>query len=902
MMPILLFNAAVLGFAVACLAGALVYVWAHRRWGPVGNFAILSLALGGYAACLLSGWLQASLLSELTFLVLLSGVGCLLLLRERRLLRQRPSDVVEKFKRILESFPLAVAWTDSVGNIEYMNPRASQVFGYTLEDIPTVDHWFQCVYPDPEIRQRLIEEWDRLTEQARLTGKPIEPGMYRITCKDGSIKNVEISATRFDDFTLVVFKDITEKIIAEAKLRERENMFSKLFKGVPVLLGLNDFNTGEFLEVNDEASRISGFSREEIIGRNSVELGWVTPEDRIRLANELKSKGRIDCLEMEFHAKNGHTIVGLVEGEHFLFFDRDCLLTVTVDITERKRAEEQLQESLTKLEIAQEVAKIGFWNVELSDMKVEWSQGIKTIFGLPPDSPTPTHEEFLDFVVVDDREFVKEMSNKECNLTVEPETSYIYRIVAKDGTHKYLEHVGKQIFNSNGQLIKASGSVQDVTERKHAEEVQQRLDRELRAISDCNQTLLRAENEQRLLDEICRIICDEAGYRMAWVGYPEYDEAKSLRPVAWAGYEDGYLSSISISWADTDLGHGPSGTAIRNGEVVYTPDFEADPDMAVWYEMYSQRGYRSSIALPLKDVNDDTFGCLTIYSSEPYAFKPDEIRLMEELSGDLAFGIGVLRSRIELKRAEEEVRRFNQELEHRVSQRTSQLESANSELEAFSYSVSHDLRAPLRHIAGFVEMLEEHLGNSLDEKSRGYMATISKATKRMGMLIDDLLSFARMARHDLSEQPVNLADMVNEIINELEPEVAGKNVQWRLGDLPVVLGDRALLRTVMDNLISNALKFTRSREQAEIVIGSSHLHGDIVVFIRDNGVGFDPNNASKLFGVFQRLHSSEEYEGTGIGLANVRRIISRHGGRTWADGAIDQGATFYFSLPNGSTQ
>jgi light-regulated signal transduction histidine kinase (bacteriophytochrome) len=172
----------------------------------------------------------------------------------------------------------------------------------------------------------------------------------------------------------------------------------------------------------------------------------------------------------------------------------------------------------------------------------------------------------------------------------------------------------------------------------------------------------------------------------------------------------------------------------------------------------------------------------------------------------------------------------------------------------------------------------------------------------MGMLIDDLLSFARMARHDLSEQPVNLADMVNEIINELEPEVAGKNVQWRLGDLPVVLGDRALLRTVMDNLISNALKFTRSREQAEIVIGSSHLHGDIVVFIRDNGVGFDPNNASKLFGVFQRLHSSEEYEGTGIGLANVRRIISRHGGRTWADGAIDQGATFYFSLPNGSTQ
>jgi PAS domain S-box-containing protein len=193
----------------------------------------------------------------------------------------------------------------------------------------------------------------------------------------------------------------------------------------------------------------------------------------------------------------------------------------------------------------------------------------------------------------------------------------------------------------------------EITERKRAEEALRRLNRELRAISNCNQILMRAEDEQTLLSEICRIICDEAGYRMAWVGYAENDDARTIRPVAWAGAEEGYLEQAGFTWADTEWGRGPSGTAIRSGESACIQDFTTDPQAAPWRESALQRCYRSSVTLPLKDESANTFGILNIYSTEPNAFTPDEIRLLEELAGDLAFGITALRNRTERKQAEE---------------------------------------------------------------------------------------------------------------------------------------------------------------------------------------------------------------------------------------------------------
>lgn len=241
-----------------------------------------------------------------------------------------------------------------------------------------------------------------------------------------------------------------------------------------------------------------------------------------------------------------------------------------------------------------------------------------------------------------------------------------------------------------------------------------------------------------------------------------------------------------------------------------------------------------------------------------------------------------------------ERRRVATELRHRGEL----LQASNKELEAFSYSVSHDLRAPLRHIDGYASLLSKTAGDSLNDKARRYLQTISDSAKQMGHLIDDLLVFSRMGRQEMLRTTVNLDQLVKTVLHDLRLDLQGRTISWTIGPLPEVSGDPAMLRQVFMNLLSNALKFTKHRAEAKIEIGATQrTAGETEIFVRDNGAGFDMQYVNKLFGVFQRLHRNDEFEGTGIGLANVRRIIHRHDGRTWAEGALGRGATFYFTLP-----
>ncbi len=352
----------------------------------------------------------------------------------------------------------------------------------------------------------------------------------------------------------------------------------------------------------------------------------------------------------------------------------------------------------------------------------------------------------------------------------------------------------------------------------------------------------------------------------------------------------------SIVFPQNEWGTSLWGRSIREQKALFSDGPFHTPEGHVNIESF--------LTVPIVFGNE-TIGIFSVANKKNNYTEEDQ-KLLESIAGYVSpiLNARLQRDRKELDRkaAEKALLRLNMELDQRVLDRTAQLEAANRELEAFAYSVSHDLRAPLRHIDGFMELLKKNIITALDEKGHQYMGIISASAHKMGQLIDDLLSFSRMGRKEMKLQEVDLGIIAHEVIRDLESETRERYIQWDVDDFPPVRGDASMLQIVMTNLISNAVKFTQSREQGIIRAGCESREGETVVFIRDNGVGFDQNYADKIFDVFQRLHKADEFEGTGVGLAMVQRIIHRHGGRVWAEGEVDKGAIFYFSLPQSVTK
>jgi PAS domain S-box-containing protein len=761
--------------------------------------------------------------------------------------RKQTEERIMQQARLLEQVNDAILASDENFTLTFWNAAAERIFGWNAEEMigQKAEKILQTEFSNltrPDAIKELQEDGEFSADVTQLR-------------KDGTRVHIETRTVALRDGNghsqgyVSINRDISERKHAEEELKKREERYRYLFQNNPYPMWIYDRKTLVFLDVNEAAITKYGYSHEEFLRMTIVAIR--PPEDKERLINNLaQPRQPLEHSDGWRHCLKDGSIIYVEITSHTLEIDgHESVFVIAQDITERKQVEQALRESEEKFSVIYYKAPFAAALSRLPDgVIMDINEAFEKVYGY-------TKQEVIG----------KTSLELGINPDAEVRTRIVSELEAKGSVHEielklHTKADGERVFLMNIDLIGVGGqkyifqTAQDITERKQAEADLQKAHSELEVKVQARTAALSEANA--LLQAMMDYVPDHIYFKDLQCRFIRNSRSQASLlglndPRAVIGKTDfDFFPHAAKAYAEEQ-------EVMRSGEPLI--DFE---EWVVWPD--GRESWVSTTKVPLRNSEGETIGIF-----------------------------GISRDITERKRAEQSIQELNRDLENQAVK----LQAANKELEAFSYSVSHDLRAPLRAIDGYTRILVEDYEMLLDEEGKRICGVISAEARRMGQLIDDLLAFSRLGRKEMYSSNIDMKALVVSVLNELLQEKDRERMDIRITKLPSARADSSLIRQVWVNLLSNALKFTSKKEQAAIEVGSKSSKDQVIYYVRETGAGFDMEYANKLFGVFQRLHSESEFNGTGVGLAIVQRIIRRHGGRVWAEGEVDKGATFYFALP-----